>query len=92
MTSIAAATADLFTAGSVLLTVLALAATRELRVSVLVGLDLLLAAGLLRLVEPPSAQRLASVAAIIAIRQVVVLRWAALRTLRTRTPEQRSTM
>lgn len=56
---------------------LALAVTRDARASLAVLLDLLTAAGLLRLALPPTPSRLLSAAAVVAVRRLLVVGLAA---------------
>jgi uncharacterized membrane protein len=67
----AATLALLVTVGALLAGLVALAATRRPAVALPVFLDLLVAAGLLRLVGEPSWQALATAAAIIALRRLI---------------------
>jgi hypothetical protein len=70
MTTIANDAALLVTAAGLVLAALALAKTRQIPLSLAVLLDFFTAAGLLRLVGPPTWPRLATVALTITIRQL----------------------
>jgi hypothetical protein len=70
MTTIAHDAALLVTAAGLIVATLALARTRQIPLSLAVLLDFFTAAGLLRLVGPPTWARLATVALTIAIRQL----------------------
>lgn len=69
---LAAATASLLTAAAVVLGVLVLLVTRHVPSALSVLLDLLLAAGLLRLTVELSWHALAATAAIVVVRQLAV--------------------
>lgn len=70
MTSLVLHAAALLTGAAVLFGVLVYAATRHVREGVVVLLDLLLAAGLLRLLTIDTWTAIASVAAVVVIRKV----------------------
>jgi hypothetical protein len=70
MTTIAYEAALLVTAAGLVVAVLALVKTRQIPLSLAVLLDFFTAAGLLRLVGPPTWPRLAAVALTITVRQL----------------------
>lgn len=76
MTSLVDTAAVLLVCAGVIAGAATLAATRLLKLGVGVLMDILLAAGLLRLAVPPTPERLATASALIAIRKVISLRWA----------------
>ncbi len=73
MSALLSAGALLCTAAAIGCGLLALAVTRDVRIALAVLLDLLLAAGLLRLAGAPGAQQLLSTAAIVLVRRIVAL-------------------
>lgn len=81
------AAALMVTGGAVLAGLVALAVTREVRAALPVLLDMLLAAGLLRLSHAPTPGALAVAASIILVRRVVSTGLAATRGVRPPTPE-----
>lgn len=77
MTSLVQTAALLVTIAAVVAGGSTLLATRQLRLSVAIFLELLLAAGLLRLATAAEPERIAAAAAIVAIRQLIGVRWRA---------------
>lgn len=77
MTVVIDAVATLLAGAAVIAGATTLAATRDVKLSIGVLLDLLLAAGLIRLALPLTPERLAAAAALIAIRKLVSLGFGA---------------
>lgn len=76
MSGAVAATASMIAVAGVLVGACLLAVTRDLRTALPVTLDLLMAAGLLRLTAAGTWQAIATAAAIVAVRKLVVLELA----------------
>ncbi len=86
MTAVVAAVVPLVVAAALVLSALALVVTRRVGVALPILLDLLLAAGLLRLSATGSWQAIASAAAIVVVRKLATLGIAAGRRARAVPP------